>query len=586
MTDLGTALTALVSAAFVAEGLDGALGSVTRADRPDLADFQCNGALKGAKALGKNPRDVATAVAARLAGGIVQAVEVAGPGFINIKLTPEALSARADAIASDDTAGASRATQPLAIVLDYGGPNIAKPMHVGHLRSTIIGESLKRLLRLRGHTVTADIHMGDWGLPMGMLITELQREQPDLPYFDADFAGAYPSESPVTLDDLERLYPQAAAACKADETRADAARLATAELQSGRAGYLALWSHFVSATRVALSREFGALGVSFDVWLGESDADPLIAPMVADMKARGIAVEDEGAWIIRVSAEGEEPQLAPLILVKRDGGVLYATTDLATIIDRKNRFAPDRILYVVDARQADHFRQVFRASDIAGLLPQAALEHIGFGTMNGTDGKPFKTRAGGVMKLKDLIDQATEKARERLREAGLGETLPGDEFEDVAHKVAISAIKFADLQNWRAANYIFDLDRFMTFEGKTGPYLLYQAVRAKAILRKAAEQGFTPGAIAVSEAAERDLVLVLDGFAHVLERAEKDRAPHIIADHVYTLAQTFSKFYAACPILAAGHEVTRPSRLALTAVMLKQLELGLDLLGMHAPERM
>ncbi len=630
--DLITTLSHVVAAAFVAEGLDPALGVVTRADRPDLADFQCNGALKAAKQaasgkvaagfpsdvapnknIGKNPRDIASAICARLnaAGAehsfshgekegpgarredegvrphrMIERAEIAGPGFINITLTADALSARAAAIALDERAGAVPVAQPRRVVIDFGGPNIAKPMHVGHLRSSIIGDSLQRLFRFMGDAVTSDIHMGDWGLPMGMLITELAREQPDLPYFDEAYTGPYPVESPVTLDDLERLYPQAAAHCKADETRAEAARLATAALQAGRPGYRALWQHFLSVTKAALHREFAALGVSFDEWLGESDVDPLIGPMVEDLKARGISIEDDGAWIIRISAPDEEPQLAPLILVKRDGGVLYATTDLATIIDRKHRFGAQLILYVVDARQGDHFRQVFRAAERAEIIPASALEHIGFGTMNGTDGKPFKTRAGGVMKLKDLIDQAVDKARDRLREAGMGEELPEAEFEDVAHKVAIAAIKFADLQNWRAANYTFDLDRFMTFEGKTGPYLLYQAVRAQAILRKAAEQGLTPGAIAVEASAERDLVLLLDGFHAALQAAYDKRAPHLIAEHCYGLAQAFSKFYAACPILAAGHEAARPSRLALCGLMLHQLNLGLQLLGLQAPERM
>lgn len=587
MTSFADQLEAKVKAAFAAEGLDEALGGVRRADRPDLADYQCNGALAAAKQAKTNPRALAEKLVTHLpADDVIASVDIAGPGFLNFKLTASALAARASAMATHPQVGAMGREHPRKVVIDFGGPNIAKPMHVGHLRSSIIGDSLQRLFQFMGDTVTSDIHMGDWGLPMGMLITELKHDRPELPYFDDKLHANYPATSPVDLDDLERMYPVAAAACKEDESRAEQARLATKALQDGHPGYRALWQHFLDVTHQALKREFGDLGVNFTVWYGESDVDPLIAPMVQDFKDFGIVVEDDGAQVIPVAEQDEEPPLPPLILVKRDGGVLYGTTDLATIIDRQRKFDPNLILYVVDQRQAGHFKQVFRAADKAKVMPQDALEHIGFGTMNGTDGKPFKTRAGGVMKLHDLITQAKDKARERLREGGLGAELSDDEFKDVAHKVAIAAIKFADLQNWRASNYIFDLDRFMTFEGKTGPYLLYQAVRAKAVLRKA---GVTVDAavtadITITELAERDLVMLLDGFSNALHGAYDKRAPHIVAEHVYALAQTFSKFYAACPILTDADK--KPSRLALTAAMLRQLEAGLQILGLEAPERM
>ncbi len=586
MNGLIDTLEGKVKAAFKAEGLDEDLGTVRRADRPDLADYQCNGALAAAKAAKTNPRALAERLVSHLpVDEVIAGVEIAGPGFINLKLTAAALATRAQEIAQDHRAGAET-VEPRKVIIDFGGPNIAKPMHVGHLRSSIIGDSLQRLFRFLGDEVTSDIHMGDWGLPMGMLITELRREQPDLPYFNPQYDGDYPSHSPVTLEDLERMYPAAAAACKADEERATEARQLTADLQSGHPGYRALWQHFLAVTRQALDREFSDLGVSFSIWMGESDVDPLIGPMIQDLKDFGIVIEDQGAQVIPVAEPGEEPGLPPLILQKRDGGVLYGTTDLATIIDRARRFRPDLILYVVDQRQADHFKQVFRAAEKANIMAQSALEHIGFGTMNGTDGKPFKTRAGGVMKLHDLISQAKDKARERLHEGGLGAELSQDEFEDVAHKVAIAAIKFADLQNWRASNYIFDLDRFMTFEGKTGPYLLYQAVRAKALLRKANTtlEDAAKAAIAITEPAERDLVMLLDGFSDVLHGAYDKRAPHVLAEHVYGLAQAFSKFYAACPILQDPEKT--PSRLALVAATLRQLTVGLDLLGLDIPDRM
>ena len=458
-------------------------------------------------------------------------------------------------------------------------------MHVGHLRSSIIGESIKRLFRFRGDTVAGDAHFGDWGFQMGLLITALSDETPDLAFL-AEGDGPFPAESPVTLEDLERLYPLAAGRAKTDLEYRDRARKATAELQAGRPGYLALWRHFVTVTRTALEREFHALGVDFDYWKGESDADPLIAGMVEDLAAKGLLVEDQGARIVRIAREGDKRDLPPLLVVSSEGSAMYGTTDLATILDRRASFDPGLILYVVDQRQADHFEQVFRAAYLADYVPQGTLEHIGFGTMNGTDGKPFKTREGGVLKLSDLIGMATEKARERLKEAGLGAELATEEFEATALKVAVAALKFADLSNYRGTSYVFDLDRFTSFEGKTGPYLLYQAVRIKSLLRRAAEAGVIAGPIQVSEPAERDLVLTLDSFETALKDAYDKRAPNTVAEHAYRLAQSFSRFYAACPVLAAPDEAIRASRLSLATTALAQLEQALTVLGIETPERM
>ncbi|MBY0423826.1 MAG: arginine--tRNA ligase, partial [Parvularculaceae bacterium] len=363
------------------------------------------------------------------------------------------------------------------VVLDYGGPNIAKPLHVGHIRSAIIGESLKRIFRFAGDVVWGDVHLGDWGLPMGQLIAEIARERPDLPYFDADFSGPYPTHSPVTLEDLERLYPQASAASKADPARAAEAREATAALQKGRPGYRALWEHFIAVSRAGLEREYKDLDVAFDWWKGESDVDALIAPMVDDLRARGLAELDDGAVIVRVERPDDKKEIPPLILYKSDGAVMYGTTDLATILDRRDSVRPDRILYVVDGRQRDHFVQVFRAAGKAALYPEDRLEHDWFGTMNGKDGKPFKTRAGDVVRLRDLIDLVRDKARERLAASGFADGYGAAEAEDVAHKVGVAALKFADLMNPRTTDYMFDLERFSAFEGKTGPYLLYASVR-------------------------------------------------------------------------------------------------------------
>ncbi len=600
MTDLRTELGEAVGAAFAAEGVDAKLARVTASDRPDLADFQSNGALAAAKALKQNPRELAAKVAARLTGDPrLASVEVAGPGFINLKVADAALAARAAEVAADAShAGAARVVVPRKVVIDYAGPNVAKPMHVGHLRSSIIGESLKRLFRFRGDTVWGDAHFGDWGFQMGLLIVACAEEgKADAFLVEGD--GPFPGDSPVSLDDLERLYPAAAARAKEDPAFRDRARKATAELQAGRPGYRALWRHMHDVSMQGLQREFAALGVTFDLWNGESDADPLMPEMIAHLESTGLLVEDEGARVVHVARAGETrkkkladgsvieaPSPPPLLVISSEGSAMYGTTDLATILDRRKSLDPDLILYVVDERQAEHFEQVFRASYLAGYAAEGSLEHLGFGTMNGPDGKPFKTRAGGVLKLHDLITMAKDKARERLHEAKLGEDLPEAEFEDIAHKVAVAALKFADLSNSRTTSYIFDLDRFMSFEGKTGPYLLYQAVRIKSLLRKAAEQGAEPGAIAVGEPAERDLALTLDAFSQAAAEAYDKRMPHVVAEHAYRLAQSFSKFYAACPVLAAPDAAARGSRLALAKATLEQLIIALDLLGIETPERM
>jgi arginyl-tRNA synthetase len=599
MRDLRSALSEAAGVAFADLGLPAEFGRVTPSDRPDLADFQCNGALAAAKAARRNPREIAAAVVQALGDeAAVASAEPAGPGFINIKVSAAALSARVQALAADDRAGAGRVRVPRRVLVDYAGPNVAKEMHVGHLRASIIGEAIKRIYRFRGDETLGDAHFGDWGFQMGLLIVACADEDPviatlldDLATRPADFSdsderaiGADLSAR-IGLDDLDRLYPAAAARAKSDPVYRDRARRATAELQAGRFGYRLIWRHFAQVTRVALERDFHALGIDFDLWRGESDVDPLIEPMVAELEEKGLLIEDQGARIIRVARDDDRRDVPPLLVVSSEGSAMYGTTDLATILDRKRFFDPDLVLYVVDQRQADHFETVFRAAFLAGYAQPGALDHIGFGTMNGADGKPFKTRAGGVLKLRDLIDMATDKARERLREAALGTELPPEDFEATALRVAVAALKFADLVNYRGTAYVFDLDRFSSFEGKTGPYLLYQAVRVKSLLRRAAAEGFEPGSIHIEAPAERDLALLLDGFDHALAEAYEKCAPNLVADHAFRLAQGFARFYAACPVLGV-QEPTRGSRLAIAALTLKQMELALDLLGIETPERM
>lgn len=585
--DLAGLLSDAAGAAFVTLGLEASLGAVRRSDRPDLADFQCNGAMAGAKKLGKNPREIATSVVEALKGSsLVASCEVAGPGFINIKLSADGLNARAAEIATDERSGAWTVESPRRVVMDFGGWNVAKEMHIGHLRSTVIGDSLQRLFRFMGDSVTSDVHLGDWGLQMGQLINEVKLEQPGLPYFDESFTGPYPEQSPVTMDDLGRLYPLASGKSKTDEARRDEDRKATQELQSGRPGYRALWKHFCNVTRVGLERECKSLGVTFDLWKGESDAEPFIPQIVDDLKTRGISEFDQGAWIVRVARESDKKEMPPIILVNRDGAIGYHGSDLGTIVDRKQSIGPQLSLYIVDQRQALHFEQVFRASDRAGYLPEKELEHLGFGTVNGPDGKPFKTRDGGTLKLQAFIAQADEVAMARMKEAELGSDVSEAEQKDIAHKVAVAAIKFSDLSNVRTTNYIFDLDRFVSFEGKTGPYLLYAAVRVKSLARRAAAEGVKAGPISVELDAERALVLALDAFNDALRGAYEKRMPHILCEHAYALGQAFSGFYAAAPILVESDPVKKASRLALALATLKQLEIVLGLIGIDVPERM
>jgi arginyl-tRNA synthetase len=581
-------LSAIAEAAFAAENFPPELGLVQFSDRPDLAQFQCNGALAAAKQAKINPRAVAEKIAARLkAEPIFSKVEIAGPGFINLDIRDEALGERMRALAADEQLGAPQNGRGKTAVLDFGGPNVAKPMHVGHLRSAIIGDSLQRLLRANAWDVVSDVHLGDWGLQMGQLISEIGHRALAPIYFDMDQTGPYPAESPVTMDDLEELYPAASAACKSDAKWLEEARAATAELQAGRAGYRALWQHFVNVSERGLTREYGSLGVHFDLWKGEASVEPLIGPMIEDLKSRGLAVESEGALIVAVAEPADKKELPPLILVKSDGAVLYGTTDLATIVDRVRSHDPDLILYVVDQRQHTHFEQVFRAARKADYAGHAHLEHAGFGTMNGPDGKPFKTRAGGVMKLYDLIAMATEEAEKRLSEAGMAADYPEEERKDIARKVGIAALKFADLSNHRVSDYIFDLARFTRFEGKTGPYLQYAAVRMQSILGKARDAGFEPAAkVVLHTPEERALVLQLLALPNAMSGAEHNRAPNILCDYVFTLAQVFSRFYTEHHIMSETDVDLRSTRLALVALTLAVLSKVLNLLGIEIPARM
>ena len=594
MPSILSRLDAAARAAFESLGFPGNIAAVRESDRGD-APYQCNGAMAAAGIAKKrgekvNPRDIAAqAVEIMKADPAMGQLDIAGPGFINITPADELLTTRAEQLLENPADGLSVET-PKTIIVDYGGANVAKPMHVGHLRSAVIGEAIKRILRAQGHEVIGDVHMGDWGLQMRHLISELAEEQPSLPYFDKAHEGDYPSEPPVTMNDLARLYPQASNKAEADEARMDVSRISTAELQAGRRGYRALLDHFIDVSVAALKVGYGNLGVEFDLWKGEACVDPLIPGMIDELKAAGITEEDDGALIINVD-EKWDPETRkgtpPVMLLASSGAVLYHTTDLATLVDRKSENNPDSIIYVVDQRQALHFEQVFRAAAKAGWYERDQMYHAGFGTMNGKDGTPFKTREGGVLRLEDLMEIMNDAARERLDASGIGADFDVEERNEIARKIGLAALKFADLRNQRMTNYIFDPERFTAFEGKTGPYLLYAVVRIKSILRKAADMNVASGAIAVEAETEKELVLSLDAYARAIELAADKYAPHILCEHVYRVAQSFSRFYAECPILADNVPAeVKASRLSLAKAALAQLEHGLDILAIEAPDRM
>lgn len=595
MTSLSQKLTEIVGAAFAAQNLPAALGAVRVSDRPDLAQFQCNGAMAAAKRAGttkgiskpgglsptkgvsdiQNPREIAQNTINELCkNNMFSKLEIAGPGFINITVTDDFIESHLSEIRHDPRAGIGIVSHE-TILLDYGGPNIAKPMHVGHLRASIIGDTLRRICKYAGYNALGDVHMGDWGTPMGMIISELEARG------ELDRA--------LSMDDLEEIYPAAAKACKDDAARMERARQATVKLQDGDLKYRQVWQGFIDVSVAGMKKNFDALGVHFDLWEGEASVHDLIAPMVEKLRGQGLAQESDGALVVDVALEGDKKEMPPLILYKRDGAVMYGTTDLATIVDRMQKFGPAKMIYVVDQRQSLHFEQVFRAARKSGIAPEnIELTHAGFGTMNGTDGKPFKTRAGGVMKLEELISMAVEKAQARLDEAEIGADFSPEERSDIAHKVAIAAIKFADLQNNRVADYVFDIDRMISFEGKTGPYLLYQAVRIKSLLRKAESQnlGISESQKIKIEDADRKLALSLAELPDHFEAALRNYTPHVLCDYAYKLAQEFSSFYGSCHILSETDAELRASRLALCSQTYSQLELVCNLLGMDIPERM
>lgn len=572
--------------------IDPKYGIATLSNRPDLCEYQCNGAMAAAKELHKPPFEIAEMIAKELTESkILSSVEVVKPGFINLKLNSEFISELLNQMLSNDRLGVDPVEQKKTIMIDYGGPNVAKPLHVGHLRSAVIGESLKRICRFVGNDVIGDVHLGDWGLQMGLIITELKERKPDLAYFDPDHEGDYPVEPPFTIGELEEIYPTASKKSKEDTDEGhaykEAALQATFELQQGRRGYRALLDHILNVSVSDLKKNYEKLKVSFELWKGESDAQPYIPDMVKKMKEDGFAYESDGALVVDVAEESDTKEIPPCMILKSDGASLYDTTDLATLIWREADYHPDQVIYVVDKRQEMHFIQVFRCAKKTGIVPEdMELTFVGFGTMNGKDGKPFKTRDGGVMRLSSLLNEIEEDMYARIMEGG---AVSESEAHDTAEKIALSAIKYGDLSNQAAKDYVFDVDRFTSTEGNTGPYILYTIVRIGSILKKYEEEGKSTDDLMIrpaSSESEKALELELVKFNAAVRTSYEELAPHRLCSFIYDVANAFNHFYHETRILAESDEDRQKGYIALLILTRRVLEKAIELLGFEAPERM
>jgi arginine--tRNA ligase len=575
--------------AFEAAGLDAKYAKVTVSNRPDLCEYQCNGAMAAAKEYKKAPIMIAEEVVAQLKdNAMFESVEAVKPGFLNLKLNNEFVASYISKMQEDtERLGCDKVENPKTIMIDYGGPNVAKPLHVGHLRSAIIGESIKRIGKFMGHNMIGDVHLGDWGLQMGLIITELKLRKPELCYFDEDYEGEYPVEPPFTISELEEIYPTASGKSKEDAAYKEAAMQATYELQHGRRGYQALLSHILNVSVTDLKKNYANLNVSFELWKGESDAQPYIPDMVQKMKDDGYAYISDGALVVDVKEETDTKEIPPCMILKSDGASLYNTTDLATIVWRMKDYHPDKIIYVVDKRQELYFTQVFRCARKTHLVDDnTELQFLGFGTMNGKDGKPFKTREGGVMRLETLLSSINDEMYRKITE---NRTVEEAEAKATAKVVALSAVKYGDLSNQASKDYIFDIDRFTSFEGNTGPYILYTIVRIKSILNKYKEAGKEAGTAAILPAhseSEKALMLELTRFNAMMENAYEETAPHKVCSYIYDLANALNHFYHETKIMAEEDEAVQASYVRLLTLTRRTLEVCIDVLGFSAPDRM
>ncbi len=577
-----------VKKAFADAGYEEMYGKATLPNRPDLCEFQCNGAMAAAKAYKKAPFLIADDVAQALAGnGVFASVDSVKPGFLNLKLSEQYLADYMNEMQAAEKLGVEEIGHGETVIVDYGGANVAKPLHVGHLRSAIIGESIKRMGRFMGYNMIGDVHLGDWGLQMGLIIEELRERQPELVYFDESYTGEYPEEAPFTISELEDIYPAASKKSKEDEAFSERAHQATLKLQQGYAPYRAIWEHIMRVSRADLEKNYNNLNVHFDLWKGESDADPYIPGLIQNLVDQGLAYESQGALVVDISEETDSKELPPCIVRKSDGAALYATSDLGTILEREKDYAPVEYIYVADKRQQLHFTQVFRVAKKAGYVkPETKMVNVGFGTMNGKNGKPFKTRDGGVMRLEHLIADINEAVYARIMEnRSIGE----EEAHEIAKVVGLAALKYGDLSNQASKDYIFDIDRFISFEGNTGPYILYTIVRIKSILKKYAEAGLSADGCAIlpaKAAEEKDLMLEIAKFNSVMEAAFLETAPHKICAYIYDLANALNRFYHATKIMAEEDRTVQAGYVRLLELTKCVLETGIDLLGFSAPERM
>ena len=578
-----------VSKAFEAAGFAPELGRVSVSARPDLCEYQCNGCMKAAKEYHKAPIQIAEAVVAQLKENpAFSTAEAVKPGFINLRLAPEYVRDYLMQMSGAEKFGLQGEQEPKTVVIDYGGANVAKPLHVGHIRPAIIGEAVKRIERYMGNRVIGDVHLGDWGLQMGLIIEGIRERQPELPYFDPDFQGTYPKEPPFTISELEQIYPAASARSKEDPEFSARAHEATLKLQQGNPGYMAIWHHVMDVSVADLKKNYQKLNVEFDLWKGESDAEPYIADMVKYLKDGGYAVESQGALVVNVQEPEDKKEIPPCIILKSDGATLYATTDLATLVQREQDYHPDKVLYVVDKRQALHFEQVFRTAKKSHIVPETTeLQFLGFGTMNGKDGKPFKTRSGGVMRLEYLISEITDTVKQRILENNI---ITGDAVDEIAGIIAVAALKYGDLSNLATKDYAFDMDRFSAFEGNTGPYILYTIVRIKSILSKYQEKtGKKPEEavlMAPQNQIEKDLMLLISRFADNLQLAYRDTQPNVLCAYIYDLCGAVNRFYHETRILTETDAQKQAGYVALITLAKGILETCIDLLGFEAPEKM
>ena len=587
-------ITEQVTNAFTGQGYDAKYGKVTLSNRPDLCEYQCNGAMAAAKEYKCAPFMISDKIAQALAENeLFESVESVKPGFINMKVSPAYLAKYvSDMKADEGRFGCDKAAHPKTIIVDYGGVNVAKPLHVGHLRSAVIGESIKRIGKFMGHHMIGDVHLGDWGLQMGLIIVELKERKPDLVYYDESYTGEYPKEAPFTISELEDIYPTASKKSKEDEAFREAAMEATSQLQAGRRGYRALLAHILDVSVTDLKKNYDNLNVSFELWKGESDAQPYIPDMVQMMKDKGFAYMSEGALVVDVKEDTDTKEIPPCIILKSDGASLYSTTDLATIVMRMQDYNPDAIIYLTDQRQSMHFVQVFRCARKTGLVgPDVELTHIGFGTMNGKDGKPFKTRDGGVMRLEYLLDEINEEMLKKITENQKEKEnldISEEEAKQTAKTVALAAVKYGDLSNQASKDYCFDIERFTSFEGNTGPYILYTIVRIKSILKKYTAKNSLPDApiLGAHSASEKNLMLVLSRFNAMMENAYEEKAPHKICAYIYELANAFNGFYHETKILSEEDFKVQASYIGLLVLTKNILETCIDVLGFSAPDRM